>query len=99
MEYPVRDFYIPTITYFTSMNKLTGSRRGMNYKLTPGERLLAQIWYGDFNLEHSELVTQTEFEMKQESMALLEQWLYEQYEQYLTTPQAHEYFQKLRRQY
>ena len=50
MEYPVRDFYIPTITYFTSMNKLTGSRHGMNYKLTPGERLLAQIWYGDFNL-------------------------------------------------
>ncbi len=25
MDYSVKDFYVPTITYFTSGNKLTGS--------------------------------------------------------------------------
>ena len=37
MDYSVKDFYVPTITYFTSGNKLTGSRTGMNYKMTPIE--------------------------------------------------------------
>ena len=37
MDYSVKDFYAPTITYFTSGNKLTGSRTGMNYKMTPIE--------------------------------------------------------------
>ena len=48
MDYSVKDFYVPTITYFTSGNKLTGSRTGMNYKMTPIEdkEILVQVWYG-----------------------------------------------------
>lgn len=93
MDYSVKDFYIPTITYFTSKNKLTGSRNGMNYKMTPidGQEILVQVWYGPMNLEHSELVCENRFAMQQESMSLIERWLYEQYEQYLTTEQAAEY--------
>ncbi len=94
MDYSVKDFYVPTISYFTSKNKLTGSRNGMNYKMTPGEKLLVQVWYGEMNLEHSELVSETEFEMEQESMSKLENWLYEQYDIYLKTPQAASYLKR-----
>lgn len=57
MDYSVKDFYVPTITYFTSGNKLTGSCTGMNYKMTPikDKEILVQVWYGPMNLEHSEL--------------------------------------------
>ena len=46
------------------------------------------------NLEHSELVSETEFEMEQESMSKLENWLYEQYDIYLKTPQAASYLKR-----
>lgn len=94
MEYSVKDFYIPTITYFESKNKLTGSRNGMNYKMIPKEKLTVLVWYGEMNLEHSELVAQQEFEMLPESMKQIESWLYEQYDIYLKTPQATEYLKK-----
>ena len=51
MDYSVKDFYIPTITYFDSGNKLTGSRNGMNYKMTPQKEekeIRVQIWYGEW---------------------------------------------------
>ena len=87
MDYSVKDFYVPTITYFTSGNKLTGSRTGMNYKMTPIEdkEILVQVWYGPMNLEHSELVCEQTF---------AESWLYGQYDVYLKTPQAKDYRKK-----
>ncbi len=94
MEYTVKDFYIPTVTYFESKNKLTGSRNGMNYKMVPQEKLTVFIWYGEMNLEHSETAAQKEFEISQESMPQIEAWLYEQYDLYLKTPQAAEYLKK-----
>ena len=84
MDYSVKDFYVPTITYFTSENKLTGSRNGMNYKFTPDKKegtLLLQVWYGEFNLE-------------QERMGAVEQWLYQQYDRYASTAQAAAYLKK-----
>ena len=97
MDYSVKDFYIPTNTYFDSGNKLTGSRNGMNYKMTPQKEekeIRVQIWYGEWNLEHSDLIASRLFPMTQESMAAIEQWLYEQYDVYLETPQASEYRKK-----
>ena len=66
MDYSVKDFYIPTITYFDSGNKLTGSRNGMNYKMTPQKEekeIRVQIWYGEWNLEHSDLIASRLFPM------------------------------------
>ena len=100
MDYSVKDFYVPTITYFTSENKLTGSRNGMNYKFTPDKKegtLLLQVWYGEFNLEHSELVDQTTIIMEtleKEGMGAVEQWLYQQYDRYASTAQAAAYLKK-----
>ena len=97
MDYSVKDFYIPTITDFDSGNKLTGSRNGMNYKMTPQKEekeIRVQVWYGEWNLEHSDLIASRLFPMTQESMALIEQWLYEQYDVYMETPQASEYRKK-----
>ena len=98
MDYSVKDFYVPTITYFTSGNKLTGSRNEMNYKMIPIEdkQILVQIWYGPMNLEHSELVCEQTFAMEKESMEQIENWLYEQYEVYRKTPQAAAYRKKLK---
>ena len=100
MDYSVKDFYVPTITYFTSGNKLTGSRNGMNYKITPNKdegTLLLQVWYGEMNLEHSELVDQILFELKcleKEGMNQVEAWLYQQYGRYAQTPQAAAYLKR-----
>lgn len=96
MDYSVKDFYVPTIAYFTSGNKLTGSRTGMNYKMTPIEdkEILVQVWYGPMNLEHSELVCEQNFAMEKESMGQIESWLYGQYDVYLKTPQAKDYRKK-----
>ena len=89
MDYSVKDFYVPTITYFTSGNKLTGSRTGMNYKMTPikDKEILVQVWYGPMNLEQT-------FAMEKESMGQIESWLYGQYDVYLKTPQAKDYRKK-----
>ena len=96
MDYSVKDFYVPTITYFTSGNKLTGSRTGMNYKMTPIEdkEILVQVWYGPMNLEHSDLVAQQEFAQSKESVQQVESWLREQYEIYLKTKGASDYLKK-----
>lgn len=97
MEYTVKDFYIPTVTYFTSGNFLTGSRNGMNYKMLPQQEensIQVKIWYGEKNLDHSELIAEKTFEMAQESMKQIENWLYEQYDIYLQTEQAAEYIKK-----
>lgn len=100
MDYSVKDFYVPTITYFTSGNKLTGSRNGMNYKFTPNKdegTLLLQVWYGEMNLDHSELVDQIQFNLKQlekEGMQPIEAWLYQQYDCYARTSQAAAYLKK-----
>ena len=80
MDYSVKDFYVPTITYFTSGNKLTGSRTGLNYKMTPIEdkEILVQVWYGPMNLEHSELVCEQTLDLENESMGQIESGRYEQ---------------------
>ena len=49
---------------------------------------------GEWNLEHSDLIASRLFPMTQESMAAIEQWLYEQYDVYMETPQASEYRKK-----
>lgn len=97
MDYSVKDFYIPTITYFDSGNKLTGSRNGMNYKMTPQKEeketgFRSGMENGIWNTVT--LIASRLFPMTQESMAAIEQWLYEQYDVYLETPQASEYRKK-----
>ena len=102
MDYSVKDFYIPTVTYFESDNFLTGSRNGMNYKMLPmmeEKQIALKVWYGEMNLAHSELVAEQIFSMTQESMKEIENWLYQQYDIYLETPQAAAYLKKKKSRY
>ena len=96
MDYSAKDFYVPTITYFTSGNKLTDSRTGMHYKMTPIEdkEIVVQVWYGAMNLEHSELVCDQNFAMEKESMGQIESWLDGQYDVYLKTAERKDYRKK-----
>ena len=112
MDYSVKDFYVPTVTYFESGNFLTGSRTGMNYKMVPYQekgkdesgkevkigdpKIVVKIWYGKWNLDHSELVAQSDYPMVQDSMKQIEDWLYQQYDIYMQTPLAAQYIKYMK---
>lgn len=75
-------FTILPLDYFTSKNPFSGSRRGFNYKIIPGETFHIFTWYGRNCSEKSEIVAEADFPLEEESRPLVCQWLDQQYEIY-----------------
>ncbi len=72
-------FSLLPLDYFTSGNSYTGSLHNFNYKLTPKEQLCAQVWYGKMCSEKSEIAAEEQFPLSNEGIALLLQWLENEY--------------------
>ena len=79
-----RVFKIPEFEYFHMGGKYSGCKRGtkqddFNYRFTPGEKLLAQTWYGINCFEKSELVSESEFELTRDGYLAACDWVEEQF--------------------
>ncbi len=73
-------FAYPKLYYFQSGNPYTGSYKGLNYKLTPGEDTLhVAVWYGSFCSEKSEMVAETDLPLTEQGLSDSRQYLWEQY--------------------
>lgn len=76
-------FNIPEFEYFEMGGKYSGNKRGaaqddFNFRFTPKEKLLAQVWYGINCFDKSELVTETEFDITREGYRAACEWVEEQ---------------------
>ncbi len=76
-------FKIPEFEYFEMGGKYSGNKRGssrddFNFRLTPKEKLEAQIWYGINCFEKSELVSEAEFDLTRDGYHAACDWIEEQ---------------------
>ena len=79
-----RVFKIPEFEYFNMGGKYSGCKRGtkqddFNFRFTPGEKLLAQIWYGIYCFDKSELACEAEFDMTADGYHAACGWTEEQF--------------------
>lgn len=80
-----RVFKIPEFEYFKMGGKYSGCKRGteqddFNFRFTPGEKLLAQTWYGIYCFDKSELVSDAEFDLTRDGYAAACDWVEEQFQ-------------------
>ncbi|HEX3017428.1 MAG TPA: hypothetical protein VHP31_06195 [Caproicibacter sp.] len=77
---------IPELLYFQNGGTFTGSVsntgiKEFRYKLSPNEeKIKAEVWYGPFCYEKSEILDQSEFSMDEEGRSQMLDWLKEKYE-------------------
>lgn len=76
------EFTILPLEYFTFKNNFSGSRGQFNYKIIPKEQFHLIVWYGKNCSAKSEIVSETDFPLEEESRPLICQWLAEEYEKY-----------------
>ncbi|MBP1560568.1 MAG: hypothetical protein J6C96_04910 [Oscillospiraceae bacterium] len=79
-----RVFKIPEFEYFDMGGKYSGNKRGdkqddFNFRFTPKEKLLAQVWYGINCFEKSELVSEAEFDITRDGYHAACDWVEEQF--------------------
>ncbi|MCM1328947.1 MAG: hypothetical protein NC253_05840 [Ruminococcus sp.] len=79
-----RIFKIPEFEYFEMGGKYSGCKRGaqqqdFNFRLTPGEKILAQVWYGVYCFDKSELVSESEFDKSRDGYRAACDWVEEQF--------------------
>lgn len=80
-----RAFKIPEFEYFDMGGKYSGNRRGenqmdFNFRFTPKEKILAQVWYGINCFEKSELISEAEFEITRDGYHEACDWIEEQFQ-------------------
>ena len=73
-------FSILPLEYFTFKNMFSGSKGNFNYKIIPKENFHLLVWYGKNCSAKSEIVTEADFPLEEESRPLICGWLDEQYE-------------------
>jgi hypothetical protein len=66
-------FDIPVFEWFSNGGKYSGCKRkdgggDFNYRITPGEKLSVDIWYGVYCFEKSEPADRAEFNMSAEGL-------------------------------
>jgi hypothetical protein len=66
-------FDIPVFEWFSNGGKYSGCKRfdgggDFNYRLSPGEKLTLDIWYGIYCFEKSEPADSAEFNMSPEGL-------------------------------
>ncbi len=79
-----RVFKIPEFEYFEMGGKYSGCKRGFeqqdfNFRFTPKEKILAQIWYGVNCFDKSELVSESEFELTRDGYHAACDWVEDQF--------------------
>lgn len=79
-----RVFKIPEFEYFDMGGKYSGCKRGFdqqdfNFRFTPKETILAQVWYGVNCFDKSELVSEAEFEKTRDGYHSACDWVEEQF--------------------
>lgn len=78
--------WIPQLLFFQNGALYTGSvnqegAKEFRYKLSPSEgKLKAEVWYGPYCYEKSEILDQAEFSMDQQGRSDALDWLGEKYE-------------------
>lgn len=82
---PVSKYFdIPKLYYFESDNAFSGSRdQTFNYKITPGDKLKAQVWHGLICSEKANIEHEKDFPMEQSGYDEMIKWLEERYEEQL----------------
>lgn len=80
---------IPGLLYFQNGSTYTGSAtefgnkaaKEFRYKIKPGDgAIIAEVWYGPFCYEKSEIVDHAEFTLDEDGRTKMIQWLKEKYE-------------------
>lgn len=78
---------LPTLYYFKEKNKFSGSiDKLFRYKIIPADTLHCVIWHGLFAIDcidQSEIVAQEDFELSDDGLNQLIDWIEAKYMEYL----------------
>ena len=78
---------LPTIYYFESKNKYSGSiDKIFRYKIYPDGNLHCKIWYSEFALDcisEDEIIATADFELTAQGLEQLIEWIENQYMEFL----------------
>lgn len=78
---------LPTIYYFESKNKYSGSiDKIFRYKIFPDGNLHCKIWYSEFALDcisEDEIIATADFELTAQGLEQLIEWIENQYMEFL----------------
>ena len=72
------EIYIPNYMSFNNDNIFLGSYQGLRFKLTPDvaeQTIHAEYWYGPLSYENSTMDGQRQFDLTQEAIDEMTQWL------------------------